>query len=532
MKTQRTRWIVIALCMMLVMALASCTAATPTAPAATASSEPAGTTSPTDSAEATVAPLDPVELTWYSPTGLYADLDLVTDKLNEYLKDSLNVTLKPYFLEWTDFGTKVPVMLTSGQNMDIVFTMAWSGNPYVACATSGYYAPLDDLITQYAPKTKALFSDQIWDGVRIKGSIYVVPSYKDLATQYQIMYNGKLAKELGVDFEQPFKSFLDVVPVLYKAKELKHQKFPEDDNYVVGYNTGFEYCYLYESIISGVGVNIDGINSIADQGSGEKVFSVYETPEYASYCALMRQLVVDGISPMDPQYDSDQTKWQSGKMLTNGCPTGYIFMDPNSYGENVEAKVANLGKASMTTAYVQCGNAISVTSQNKERAMMLLEQVNTDETLATMIRLGIEGTHYEVESDGRLNCTIGNNADVTNRGYFIFIGWMLGNITASKIPNTHPADIWDRYKDLNNNSVISTNLGFTFDASPVQNEIAAISSVISEYQAPLSSGLVDVDKTLGEFKQKLKDNGIDKIVQEVQNQLNTWRAGKGLSTVS
>ena len=145
-----------------------------------------------------------------------------------------------------------------------------------------------------------------------------------------------------------------------------------------------------------------------------------------------------------------------------------------------------------------------------------------------MIRLGIEGTHYEMDTDGRLDCTIGNNADVTNRGYYIFIGWMLGNITASKIPNTYPEDVWDRYRDLNNNSVISTNLGFTFDSSPVQNEVAAVSSVIGEYQGPLSSGLVDVEKTLAEFRQKLKDNGIEKIVQEVQYQLNTWRSDKGL----
>ena len=280
---------------------------------------------------------------WYSPTGAYSDLDLVAEKLNEYLKDALNITLKPYFLEWNEFSTKVNVMMIAGQNMDIVLTMAWSANPYVACATSGYYAPLDDLITEYAPKTKALFPDEIWDGLRIKGSIYLVPSYKDLATQYQIMYNGKLADELGVDFEQPFSSFLDVVPVLYEAKQIKHEKFPEDDDYVVGYNTGFEYCYLYESIVGGIGVNIDGINSIANQGSGEKVFSVYDTPEYASYCELMKQLTTDGISPIDPQYDSDQVKWQSGKMLTNGCPTGYIFLDPDSYGE-CEAKLLTWDK--------------------------------------------------------------------------------------------------------------------------------------------------------------------------------------------
>lgn len=188
MKTRRTREVVVALCLVLVMLLASCT--TPVAQEVTQSPKPSETTTPNKTDDPNVseepATLDHVELSWYSPTGAYSDLDLVAEKLNEYLKDALNITLKPYFLEWNDFSTKVPVMLTAGQNMDIVFTMAWSANPYVACATSGYYAPLDDLITEYAPKTKALFPDEIWDGLRIKGSIYLVPSYKDLATQYHL----------------------------------------------------------------------------------------------------------------------------------------------------------------------------------------------------------------------------------------------------------------------------------------------------------------------------------------------------------
>ncbi|NLC44808.1 MAG: DUF3502 domain-containing protein, partial [Clostridiales bacterium] len=59
----------------------------------------------------------------------------------------------------------------------------------------------------------------------------------------------------------------------------------------------------------------------------------------------------------------------------------------------------------------------------------------------------------------------------------------------------------------------------------VANEIAAVSNVIAEYHEPLAYGMVkDVDGHIDEFVAKLEANGVEKVIEEVQRQLNEWRA--------
>ena len=97
------------------------------------------------------------------------------------------------------------------------------------------------------------------------------------------------------------------------------------------------------------------------------------------------------------------------------------------------------------------------------------------------------------------------------------------------MPNTQPKDLYDQIKASNDRSTQYTaNLGFVVNQDPIANEIAACANVIAEYHEPLTYGMVDdVDGHIDEFIQKLKDNGADKIIEEVQKQLNDWRASVG-----
>jgi len=65
-------------------------------------------------------------------------------------------------------------------------------------------------------------------------------------------------------------------------------------------------------------------------------------------------------------------------------------------------------------------------------------------------------------------------------------------------------------------------MGFTFDRKPVENEIAQVNTVAKEY-GNLNRGMVeDTDATLAEYKSKLQEAGIDKIIAEAQRQIDAW----------
>jgi putative aldouronate transport system substrate-binding protein len=89
-------------------------------------------------------------------------------------------------------------------------------------------------------------------------------------------------------------------------------------------------------------------------------------------------------------------------------------------------------------------------------------------------------------------------------------------------PGQNTSD-WDETIKINTNAKASPALGFSFDPAPVQTEIAMVSAVVTEYHKPLVCGAVDPDKVLPEFIQKLKDAGSDKLLAELQRQLNAWK---------
>ena len=82
--------------------------------------------------------------------------------------------------------------------------------------------------------------------------------------------------------------------------------------------------------------------------------------------------------------------------------------------------------------------------------------------------------------------------------------------------------------DLNDSANFEANIGFSVDTTNIVNEIAACSNTISEYGTTLSKGQNDnIDEMTNKFVADLEANGIQKIIDEVQFQLNTWRASVG-----
>ena len=81
---------------------------------------------------------------------------------------------------------------------------------------------------------------------------------------------------------------------------------------------------------------------------------------------------------------------------------------------------------------------------------------------------------------------------------------------------------------MNDSAAVSPNLGFLFDTTNVENEVAAVSGVIAEYQSDIFYGMLDdVEGRINDFVEKLNANGIEKIVAEAQTQLDAWRATNG-----
>ena len=164
---------------------------------------------------------------------------------------------------------------------------------------------------------------------------------------------------------------------------------------------------------------------------------------------------------------------------------------------------------------------IPYTSEQPERAMQVLNEMYTNPDVANLLIYGIEGKYYEVVD--KENDLIDYPEGVTSDS----LGW---TITAWHFPNeliahkwiTDGADIWDETRAFNEACHPSQAKGFVWDSSNVTNEIVACTTVKNKYKKGLDCGDVDPDTVWDQMKAEYEEAGIQKILDEKQNQLNAW----------
>ncbi len=84
----------------------------------------------------------------------------------------------------------------------------------------------------------------------------------------------------------------------------------------------------------------------------------------------------------------------------------------------------------------------------------------------------------------------------------------------------------DFIKEVNEKASASKLKGFTLNTDNIKTELAQINTVIGEYKTTLDSGAAPDPKGLyQEFVEKLKVAGDDKVIEEIKNQIDAWRAG-------
>ena len=111
-------------------------------------------------------------------------------------------------------------------------------------------------------------------------------------------------------------------------------------------------------------------------------------------------------------------------------------------------------------------------------------------------------------------------------GYHNDFGFIYPNQFAGHPWEGNPADIWEQYDEYNSGLMKSKAFGFTFDSTPVANEIAQLTSVEEQYRADLAFGAVDVEDKLQEFNDALYAAGLQTVMDEKQKQLDEWLANQ------
>jgi len=479
--------------------LAGCSSGTKES-AATASPSP----KPSGAAAASATPakeeLKPVQLVWYLRQEKPKNDEAVIKKFNDLVKAKINATVEFKFLNPGDYNDKMKLVMSSGEAYDLAFTASWANN-FADNVSKGAYIPLDAYIDKY-PAIKSMYSDKIWDAVKTNGNIYGIPNLQIMANGPGIAFQSDIVKKEGIDLSK-VKSLEDLTPILQKVKDNNPGVYPVRNG-----NISTTTFNKYYPNVSGFLVDPDTMTVIADYDARMK--SRYD---------VMRQWNQKGFFPPDvATLKNEDELLRAGKIFAmfNRSKPGTEAEWKAKYGRDFVQLDTGTGVINQA-AVLSTVTAVSQTSKNPDRAVMLYNLLLTDKDIYNTLVNGIEGQDYVKLSANRI--------EPKKDGYSI-LNWEIASVFNSYLIPGQADDVWEKTKKLNDDGIVDPLISFNFNPVPVQSELAKITAVNAEFNPILFNGMADVDTTIKQKQDKLKAAGVDKVIAEINKQLADWKAKK------
>lgn len=440
-------------------------------------------------------------LKWYTIGGEPKDYNQVIEKANEYLGEKIGVNLDMTFIDFNDYNQKMSVIVNSGEDFDIAFTCSWAGD-YLGNARKGAFLELDPYLDTLGKDMKETIDQRFWDGAKVDGKTYAVPTQKELGVAPMWVFTEEYVNKYNIPVNE-IHTLEDLEPWLKVIKE------NEPDVVPLYITKGFSYTVFFDQLVDPVGISLDDNGEL-------KVMNMFETPEMKRDLETLRRYYQAGYINADAATATDDKSIKRFVTKADGQPYAEEIWS-ESLGYPVVA-------SPITDTWITNGSttgsmmAVSANSKNKEKAIEFLNLLNTDPYIRNLINYGIEGTHYEKVGE--------NTIKLTNKKAYDVPYFSLGNLFITYVTENEPETKWDEFQDFNDAAKVSPALGFKFDSKSVSTEIAAVNNVLEEFKATLYSGSVDIDEYLGKLNDKLKQQGLEKIIAEMQRQIDEWKASK------
>lgn len=450
------------------------------------------------------------------------DVEMVQDAINEITVPAINCTVKFREITIADHATQIGLLGSDGDKMDIIFVGYTTSMQDLV--SNGLLVGLGDLLEEYAPEMLEK-AGVLMDACYVGDDYYCVPGNYYPAMEDALVYDPEMFEKYNIEIpENPENS--------YEYKNVLFQNIMDSDFEGYAYTAGDGVSVSitgqhFDKLGSAMGA--DGVYGVLmDMSNDTEIVNIFDTDEYLQECLQLREWWENGA--MVPDSLTSGTNMVAAQMARQIIATvssvNSTYIPNNKKITGVEMDGITIGEPYLTgTSIPEYGLGVTVTSERPDKAVQFLNMVMTNPELANLMNYGIEGVHYEKVSEHIIDYPEG--VDASNVGYGIQI---VSFGDSAEIYQRAPfTEEW--YETLDQysaeNAQLSQAFGYVFDSSSVRTQVAAVSSVIGEYNPSLMCGMVeDVEGRVEEFRAALKTAGIDDIIAENQRQFDEWRASK------
>jgi putative aldouronate transport system substrate-binding protein len=451
-----------------------------------------------------------------------------TDRMVEYVANDLpkllqerginDIVVDLQVLPWSEYvGPGIELRYANGEDF-----ATWTDTTALPRFLSkGYLLEITDaMIDTYAPNLKAKIDADSFTAFSQNGRHYALPmANKPNASEwYAVAVRQDILEETGMKEI----TTLNELEAFYTAAKKLHPEyigFAEGGatdtigaaRLLSGYTSDKNMLFLNELIITDASANTD------------QVWSYFESDEFKKFTAIVRRWNRMGI--IDPQVLSDGTmaasKWTAGQAFFRHGNAGRPWEDLATQRlANPGAKLRcffigeTRNRPKISRGTYSGGIQISANSAHPEDYLKVIDLVYSDRAAYDYIVYGVNGKDYTLAANGNLATRPSNQV--------FFPEWAWNYVPWQRFDAVIDDVVINDYRHWNDGAILQKDVGFTFNAEPVNVEYAQITAVVNEYAPQLVWGFADYDTVYPEFLRRLKNAGIDKYVADYQRQFSAF----------
>lgn len=446
-------------------------------------------------------------------------MQLVEDAINEITEEKINTHVNLTIIDMGNYVSQVNLIVSSGEKLDLMVNLPSEAPSFASMLSQNQLLDITELLNEHAKELLSIFPESWLGATTVDGKIYGVPSMGDKANTLYFICRTDVLEKTGVDPEtietaddltNLFSIVAEVAPEIIPLTSSNKTVIPAP--FYIDQDQRFK---AYDSL--GDSLNVV---SILDSNPGT-VQLFYETDEWKNTYTILQNWYRLGYIDKDASNRNDTAESQ----VKAGTSFGYIKSVQNKAAadaaNNYDMTLIPLGEFPVDTGAVRKFVwSVPTTATEPEAAVKLMNLLYTDKELYELFLHGIKDLHYKINEDGTIGFPEG--IDSANSGYYIGnMNNILGNGFLSYPWEGNPSDYYEQRLEVNLTTPVSEYMGFGASTVGFENEVTAISNVMSELWPALKCGLGEEDDN-AVFVTRLKAVGCELYIDGVTEQLKEW----------
>lgn len=448
------------------------------------------------------------------------DADAVAAELSKITSEKIGCNVEFVTFEVGNSKQQIQLLLSGGDDTLDVYWADGGGTSvnFVSAAENGQAMPLEEVMEPYADGMKEALGEEVYNAGIVNGVQYGVGRLLDQASVTVFNLRADVAEACGYQ-NGDVLSGLDELTELFAQVREKYPDIP-----IIGPMNGA--INWGDTRVDNLGdANMLGV--LDNYGQDETVTNYYESEKYQERLDYVKQWMEMGCYMTDLMNVTEAPADLIPAERALGCFAGHFSAEMNGIwsSQNFGVDMASLQIYGEEAVAVTPGAyyCINPNTKNADLCAALLNEMATNPDVVNLLINGIEGQHYQVlEDENGEYATYLEGKDVSSTGWVMGYSWTALNSTLS-LPFDYPSTYFDDLLAANAAADRSKAFGSQFDTTECADALAACTNVVNQYANPLLSGAVqDVDATAEQFRQALRDAGIDEIIAVKQAQLDEY----------